>query len=618
LINLVIFLASIIVFTYGCETAGCGILRLLKCTPVPKAIAVSWGTGIAFLILLLTVFGMLGLYLNPVLWSIWTALLVLGTGRIIHHCKSFRSQRFKPERETEWISLICQISAFVLLAICFLTVMTPETRHDPYDYHLMVPTVYLAEGAITEIPWHVFSYMPKNTEMLYLLALGIGNDSVAKLIHFIFGCFCLLILASWVQSSFKKEGLWLAVFLTATMPLFGFIATSAYVDLALGFWQLLSLYCLSRTKITENPEISPFKWFLLSAFFAGMALGTKYVAFAVFLPAYVICAGMCLWQSSNNRTKTVFSMSVVGMIPVIAWLALNMSWTKNPLYPLFPTVFGFHIPPAEEAYTFFRNHAPPLEVFKPANVIPFIWMRFSRLMLDGNALFVVGIIAALAYPVLKKAQNSSMRDVPFQSGIFLFVSLSTLAFLAGTDNHDGRFFFATLVLLSIPSAQALMALHQAAVEQRTVGRVILPLILLFFFFNGVSYRFAQMNDQRETFIPIVTTEQRDEWLVHRFPDYDITDWSNHHLPQDSVVMGMGYPLQRRFISKSKFGYLPGVEPFTEDSPALENISKLRQLGVTHFLNPNPFFTLPDDADGTDYLGIHPLYQHRGKTVYQIN
>ncbi len=612
MINLVIFLCSLIVFTFGAGTLGAILLRLFGLRSQPVYSALAWGSGVSAVTITLTFLGLCELFHSRYLFWVWTFLLILGAGYLLWSMRLIRSERIQAERHPDWILIISQIGTFVLLTLCFLTVMTPESRHDPYDYHLMIPILYLMEGKITEIPWHVFSYMPKNTEMLYGLALSVSNDSVAKLIHFLFGVFGVMIVCDWARLGLKRTGCWLAVFLIATLPLFGFIATSAYVDLALGFWQLLSLYCLAKIWDEQN-VVNPKLLLCLSAWFAGMALGTKYTAIVVFLPGYLICLFASIQKISTYKIVSLILALIIVPLPFLPWMVLNFVWTLNPVYPLLPHVFGYHTPAAQAAYAFFRGHAPSLEVFEFGNFMPFLWMRFNRLMLDGNALFLIGISAVLFYPLFAKSKED-FRRVPFQGGLIAFVVLSSTAFFIATDNHDGRFFYATLALLAIPTAQLLLLLHQNAVERSAAGRMLVPLFLLFFFVNDISYRFSQLNDQRETFFPVLTEEQRKVWLRNRFPDYPLIEWANDHLPQDAVVLGMGYPLRREFIAKNKFGYIPGLEDGLRSLEPAAIVHQLKEAGVTHFVEPNDFFELPEDYRSNE---LNVLFQHRGKFVYQI-
>lgn len=567
----------------------------------------------SLLTLTLSILALCEYYQPDLLFQIWLFLLVSGIGYLVWQIRLLKFDRDDTNYRPDWVLLTCQIGTWVFIGICFMTVMTPETRHDPYDYHLMVPTLYLTAEKVTEISWHVFSYMPKNTEIVYGLGLSVGNDSHAKLIHFLFGCFGLLVLADWARIGMNQTGAWLTIFLTVTLPLFGFIATSAYVDLSLGFWEILSLYCLAKIWDKKN-EIKP-QWLYCMAFwFAGMALGTKYTAYAVYFPAFLLCGLYSIKKVPKFRIITLISALIITPLPAISWWSANAIWTLNPLYPLLPEIFGRRSPAATEAYQFLRDHAPQLETYQIENLLPFLWMRFHALLLDGNALFLIGISTILLYPILPKNANG-LKRVPFQGGLMFFVLISSLIFFLATDNHDGRFFYGTLALLSIPAAQLILLLHQQALERSPSGWVLVPVILMFVFFNGLSYRFGQLTDQRETIFPLVTDEQRDEWLRNHFPDYNIIVWANENLPTDAKVMGMGYPLKRAFVSKNKFGYVRGWDVEDRDLPPEQITQTLRDAGFSHVLLPNEFFALPDNYRADDVLVV---FQNRGKTLYQLN
>ena len=51
----------------------------------------------------------------------------------------------------------------------------PEVRHDHVDYHINFANLYAVEGRLVEIPWHLFSYMPQNVELLYTLAMVVAD-----------------------------------------------------------------------------------------------------------------------------------------------------------------------------------------------------------------------------------------------------------------------------------------------------------------------------------------------------------------------------------------------------------------------------------------------------------
>lgn len=611
MIILVILLGSAAAFLPGCEWIGSKALSRLGFTDRCSRFALPAGVGVAILTLFLTILGAAGLYTKAILQVLWLAVSLAGLARLWRSLPNAAAARTETETGNGLALFVPRIGLVVVLALCLGTVMTPETRHDPYDYHLSVPTIYLAGGGIAEIPWHVFSYMPKNTEMLYGMALAAGNDSNAKLFHFGFGLLCLLALADIAMLAGGALFPWMAAFLTATLPLFGFIATSAYIDLALAFWELLALLCLLAAVETGARGRSAGRWLVLSAFFAGFALGTKYVSWLVFFPPYALFAGWALYRlAPGRRWLWIAAMAAACAVPVAPWLIFNWIWTGNPVYPLLPSIFGFQIPPAREAFAFFRGHAPPAESLGWPEIVPFIGMRLEKLLLDGNALILIGAAGIALTPLWRKS-TAALRP---QGWLHAFIILSSLLFLIGTDNHDGRFFFATIALLSIPGGQALTALHAHLSERAASGGLVLPVIALALFGNALTYRFSQLDDQRETLFPILSEELREDWLSNHFPYHPIIRWSNENLPENAVVFGMGYPLRRAFIARIKYGYLPFLDKPPGEYGPDGLIGALRKNGVTHILVPNGLVDIPDDPAG---LPLTPVYQYRGKTLYRI-
>ena len=616
MINLVIFSSSLLALVVAPEVLGSWMMRRIGLETKPDTLSVAYGLGLALITEILICMGLTGIYTRPAMAGLWTILLILGAGRTAWKCKRWNVREFFQEREGELLPPWLRIGTVVMLALCLATVMTPETRHDPYDYHLTAPTLYLALGSIAEIPWHVFTYMPKNTEILYGLALGVGNDSMAKLFHFVFGCLCVLTLTQWIKKYLGTAAGWMTAFSVVSMPLFGFLATSAYVDLALAFWELLATACLLRVW-DEQEGNKKTVWLGLSAFFAGMALATKYVAWMVFLLPYAGMVYYTLHRRVAPRLWTAGGMIGLGILPVLPWWITNWVWTGNPVYPLLPSIFGMHTPAAAEAYGFFRGHAPAMEMFYPENLAPYLWMRFGKLMLDGNALMLIGLVGILLQPLWKTLKTDRPIRVPAQTGIYGFIVFSGILFLLGTDNHDGRFCFATLALLAIPATQVLVALEEKMIENGNRNRLVLPLIFLVLIFNGLSYRFAQMNDLRETFIPVFSEEQHEDWLTNHFPDYPLVQWANRNLPKDSYVLGMGYPLRLNHISGNKYGTLPFAQGWTAETPMRQRLEDIKLYGITHVVVPNEILDLSRDLSSLAPDFLQPVFQYRGKTIYAI-
>ncbi len=602
--------------TIGSEMVGAFLLRWLRIPSMfPKALV--WGVGLVVLTFLLTGCGIVGLYVPTVMWLLVMGYFTAALVRIIPFLKRWIQSKREKKEESDLFQGAYQVCVIVLLAVCLLTVLTPETRHDPYDYHLTIPTLYLVHGGIVEIPWHVFSYMPKNGEMLFGLGLGIGNDSITKLIHYIFGIYILILIGWMLKRCFSREAGWMGAVMVITLPLYGFLATSSYIDLIRSFWELAALFTLSMIWVSEE-EKEKVVYLYLSALFAGMAMGTKYVAWLVFGLPYLV-----LFIITFSRFKPVLLMKhvfwvlIAGVLPVLSWLSYNAIWTGNPIYPLLPSIFGMHIPSAEEAYTFFRNHAPQTGSILWPNVISFVLSRFGNLLLEGNALVLLGTVAVILYPWWSRKEIGNHCPRAIMIGLILYVILSSLLFFVGTANDDGRFFFSTMVLLAIPTTYLLYAVRDELQDLSTIQRYILPAVMLILFTNALTYRFVQLQDQGEAIIPMITESQRDDFLARRFYDYNAIHWGNEHLPEDAFVLGIGYPLRRNHISGIKKGYIPFLQelPARADSKTLAK--HLQEAGVTHIIKPYPFDKNVLDFSILEPDYLKPVYRHRRTSIYKL-
>ncbi|MDP8245459.1 MAG: glycosyltransferase family 39 protein [Candidatus Hinthialibacter antarcticus] len=613
----IIFILTAIAFTLGLMPIGDAILKKIGLGEATDNRAFAWGIGAFVLTYVLSILGLIGFYTPTVLWGFWGACLLMGLLQLPRWLSSiFRAKELRPS-ESGWTSVALRIGTGVMLLVILSTVMTPETRHDPYDYHLSGPNQYILAGQVVELPWHVFTYMPKNGEILYGLALTVGNDSLAKLIHFIFGCFILRLLYDWLKREHGYEAGLMAAFLAASLPLLGFVAVSAYIDLIRAFWELLALYCLYQLWVEPAPNKRSI-WMVIAALFAGMAVATKYVSGAVFFPPFVLLYLITWFKFRNDLRWLPLLGGVVYALPLAPWMCLNGSWTGNPLYPFLPSLFGMNTPSAQEAYVFFKNHAPPVGVYQNAGtLLQYFAHRVWMLMLEGNALFLIGIAGLLAAP-LRLKQQGEVRELPrfVYWGLAIYVSVATFLFLALCNNDDGRFFLSVLLILSIPATFFFFDLRRRLDVVSNWAPYLLPVIVFLILMNGLGYRNAQISAQRESMLPILTDAQRHVWLTNRFQHYPVIRWANDNLAPDAFVIGLGYPLRRKCAARLKYGYFPFAQSL--DAPSADELAQaLTEAGVTHIYEP--FIEVKDGVELSILKERHlePVFTHRGSTLHLL-
>ncbi|RPJ14531.1 MAG: phospholipid carrier-dependent glycosyltransferase, partial [Deltaproteobacteria bacterium] len=257
-----------------------------------------------------------------------------------------------------WL-LIAALSVFVTGIIVLASV--PPVDRDALTHHLAVPTLYLKYGGLVEIPWVPFSYFPMNLDLIYLIPLYFGNDIIPKYIHFAFALLTGYLIFGYLKQRTGKNlyGL-LGALLFISLPVVVKLSITVYVDLGLIFFSTAAL--LYILKWAANGYSA--RHLILSGVFCGLALGTKYNGLVTFfllaclVPVlYVRGEGVALpprkrpggppngpQQNGGRAALKAVASGVVFIVVALAvfspWMVRNFIWTRNPVYPLYSSVFN--------------------------------------------------------------------------------------------------------------------------------------------------------------------------------------------------------------------------------------------------------------------------------------
>ncbi len=230
--------------------------------------------------------------------------------------------------------------------------LAPPTEWDVLAYHLPLPKLYLAWGAVREIPWLMHSHWPHLLEVLYALPLALGRDGAAALLHAL--CAAALVRATFVfaREELGADAAWLAATLLAAQPLLLRFAGTAHSD---GAWALFHfLACASLWAWTKAPSKG---LLLVSALLAGFAASTKLFGLipAAALAAWVfldehdraIRRGSAASESRQEaarraRNAVLPALAFLGLAAAVAapWYLKNLLATGNPVWPFLSGAFG--------------------------------------------------------------------------------------------------------------------------------------------------------------------------------------------------------------------------------------------------------------------------------------
>lgn len=533
-------------------------------------------------------------------------------------------------------------------AICLRNVlgaMTPEMRHDVLDYHLNFPNLYVLHGGMYETPWHVFSYMPSNVEALYSLALLISTDLLSKLIH----CgFSLLAAGALYQLGRRYLGRKIAAWALAwwiLIPHVSYVTSTAYIEMGLSFWEFLAIGAILRWMESKGvvspieheknvPKMSEStRWLVFCGLYTGWAMASKYTAFLLFfLPLAGTLVFLAVlpdrWKESHFSVGSVIpALLVIGVIAfalVSPWLIRNAVWTGNPVYPLFNHRFGLTLPHQIDAERFMREHASDLSSWKAFT--EGVSDQLNHLAIDGT--LIVNLFILLV-PFLGAARLTGSRSESAElNRIFwlflgIFSSLVLLLWLVGTANKDGRFMMPSYMVLCWLLAAGYFRVFEWFESMMTslggFARSMPWILTIVLALNYTSRIVHFYQDSGESPFPVLARERQREYLMKRFPHYGLIEFIDRELPRNVLVLGVGYPTRRPYISHVKHGLNPLSSLLDSSGPPFSPgllAQAMSEAGITHIAFPNSLGIPLGESNRFVQAGFELLFQSGPVALYQ--
>lgn len=288
---------------------------------------VTFGLGVAGW-LYQWVFLMLSLGLSVMLWPSWQ--------KLYHH---------RPQFQGSWPSKVIMLYLGLMGSLTLLMALLPPTDWDGLLYHLNAPKLFIDHQRIVPgIDIHPF-YYPFLSQMQFIYLMLLTGDIAAKLLHVVYGVLltALIYLLSWRH--LHPKAAWPSLFMLLSMPMVTTLATWAYNDLTLTFYQLVALYALLWVDGDESATQNR-AWLILSGIFTGFAMGLKYTSFICPL----ILGTVLLWKTTRQvilrsdrfqANLKLYLRLLYFVLPMLIvacpWYIKNYFFMGNPVYPF---VFG--------------------------------------------------------------------------------------------------------------------------------------------------------------------------------------------------------------------------------------------------------------------------------------
>lgn len=470
-------------------------------------------------------FGVLSLLYPPLIIA-GTILVVLIFAIVVSKVPlplSLYYQRFD-DRKMSIYGKYALVLVIALAVVYFVGALTPELSFDALWYHLTLPKIFLADHEIHHIAGGLLYYsdMPKLVEMLYVVALSVGDEITAKIIHWGFGVLLAISLYLFSRKFLSKTQSVLVVLVFYSNLVVAWESTTAYIDLGRAFFEFLAFWGFINYLESGKKE-----WFVESAVMMGLAISTKLIAASSLLIFVLLIFSVLSKDNLVEKCKKVVLFVGVALCIPLPWFVLSYMATGNPVYPLFSgyPVAGGYLHPVQiirDLWTVFTAADDPISpvyiIFLPLVIV--LYKRFPWYV-KVSALYVG--YAVLAWVILPKTGGGRFMMVYLP--VFSFLVVGTLALV---KNSSLKFILTALIVLI-----ALITLvYRSAAQVKYIPYLVGKESKEEFLSENLNYNFGDFYDVDRYFQGAISKDDR--VLIYGIHNLYYVDFPFTH---DSYITG---------------------------------------------------------------------------------
>jgi hypothetical protein len=453
-----------------------------------------------------------------------------------------------------------------LAAAVLVRVGLPPFEWDSLVYHIYVPKVYAEAHGFVYLPRLAYSSMPLGAEMMFTWAYlwdGIGcAAAVAPLVN------SLMIVATWRIARRYVDNLWAtaAGALLFVTPAFLIYFPSAYVDMILGAFALMSLFIYLRGLKTYGDAA-------LAGFLLGAALGVKYTGVYPLIALAPILAVDVVRRRVSGRHLAAFL--AIAFLTFLPWVGKAFVERGNPVFPSCYNIFGGRdVSPvvAEKVLTWQKGigmgRGPEDYALLPYRVsfeADAGYERFDGIILPFS---IVTLILSLIW--FRRWRLITYTAVYF--GAWAFIASQQLRFLSAA--------YGTFAIL----AAGVFARVTAPFKGLARAAIIFVLIG-----SGIAFGYATAGPGVGYYVPdavsYIMTRDAEKYLLRTTPVYPADEFVNQTLPEDAVILMIFNDhllyLKRNVIYDSFFEASETLTRVAELNTPSEVAHYVEGLGATH-------------------------------------
>lgn len=455
-----------LIWLASCAGLGAIMIRLTRAMNPEDGGAlrfvISAALGIGLLSLVVLLLGLVGVLHQLVAIALLCPGLIYGAVRVLKPGPQFAPHGAWASQRAGWAWLLLLILPFIAIMIVGAILppgllWTPDEPHgyDVVEYHLQIPREWYELGRIAPLHHNVFSYLPFNVEMHYLLAMHLRGGPwrgmyVAQLMHALMILLTVLAACAFafqlapatkpLSKRFAPVAAGIAILSTPWIPQLGAIA---YVEGGLLLYATLAIGFALRGLL--NPDRS-LRSFALAGVLSGLACGCKLTAIPqLLLPITVVSLLLVLIlpsfkaQPLLHRLRGPLLHLALGSLVVSPWLIRTWAWAGNPIFPEMTNVLGHAHWSPEQAERWRISQQPRPDQRSISGRLSALWNEVEGNWQYGFVLMPLALVAI----VLRRSDPATW---------FLGALLFLLApFWAGFTHLQSRFF-----ILSVPLAALLI------------------------------------------------------------------------------------------------------------------------------------------------------------------
>ena len=490
--------------------------------------------------------------------------------------------------------VLCGLAVLLIISITILAFVPPVSK-DALVHHLVVPKLYIKHGGMYEIPSMVFSYYPMNLNMLYLISLYFGNDIVPKFIHFSFALLTAWLIFNYLRRRINAIYALFGVIFFLSIPIIIKLSITVYVDLGLIFFSTASLLLLLKW-IEKGFSL---KLLILSAFFCGLAVGTKYNGLVTLflLTFFVPFLYLRYRQGKNPNFIKAAGYGIlflfIAFIFFSPWMIRNYLWTNNPIFPLYNHWFNPQDVTDRQSIGLFAYRSL---------VYHETWWQIALLPVsiffqgqDGIPQYFDGRLNPFLFFLPFFAFYGIRRDpaiIRNEKKIMLSFVVLFFAFAFFSSSLRIRYIspvIPPLVILSIFGCRKMIeAIRKFNPRSaRIIGLAIIFVILSFALWLNANYILHQYK-YVNPFNYLDGTLTRDEYIEKYRFEYPTLRYINKNLPEDTRILfiflgNRGYYCNREYIFDMN-NNKSILRQFLKMSDSAEDLLlRLKRMEITHLL-----------------------------------